>query len=193
MDLKTSGVGLFRICGICALIVKISRDMNGGLILFCLSLSELQLNDLQRSQSLTGLDKAKVEPRQSFHAWREDTGASLSDTNLPSSRNERISLNFRWALLWSLLIISCNRTAAMMGQEGWSTSSECIDFQLASFVCTTNIVTTPLSFHSLRDCLQTTRIQTSVKNSAAGCCQCVVYETYYSSKGSFLFTQVLAN
>ncbi|XP_020617788.1 calmodulin-regulated spectrin-associated protein 2-like isoform X4 [Orbicella faveolata] len=56
---------------------------------------ELQLNDLQRSQSLTGLDKAKVEPRQSFHAWREDTGASLSDSNLASSRNERISLDFR--------------------------------------------------------------------------------------------------
>ena len=64
-------------------------------ILCTASLSELQLNDLQRSQSLTGLDKAKVEPRQSFHAWREDTGASLSDSNLPSSRNERISLNFR--------------------------------------------------------------------------------------------------
>ncbi|KAJ7361843.1 hypothetical protein OS493_014485 [Desmophyllum pertusum] len=58
-------------------------------------LQELHINDLQRSQSLTGLDKAKVEPRQSFHAWREDTGASLSDTNLSSSRNERISLDFR--------------------------------------------------------------------------------------------------
>ncbi|XP_078381865.1 uncharacterized protein LOC144664608 isoform X5 [Oculina patagonica] len=58
-------------------------------------LQELQLNDLQRSQSLTGLDKAKVEPRQSFHAWQEDTGASLSDSNLASSRNERISLDFR--------------------------------------------------------------------------------------------------
>ncbi|XP_022802926.1 calmodulin-regulated spectrin-associated protein 2-like isoform X3 [Stylophora pistillata] len=56
---------------------------------------ELHLNDLQRSQSLTGLDKAKVEPRQSFHAWQEDTVASLSDTNLASSRGERISLDFR--------------------------------------------------------------------------------------------------
>lgn len=65
--------------------------------------TELRLNDLQRSQSLTGLDKAKVEPRQSFHAWREDTGASLSDTNLASSRSERISLDFRWVLL-------CHRT-----------------------------------------------------------------------------------
>ena len=61
--------------------------------------TELQLNDLQRSQSLTGLDKAKVEPRQSFHAWREETGASLSDTNLASSRSERISLDFRWVLV----------------------------------------------------------------------------------------------
>ena len=76
--------------------VKISREMNGGrLMLYFASLLELQLNDLQRSQSLTGLDKAKVEPRQSFHAWREDTGASLSDSNLTSGRIERISLNFR--------------------------------------------------------------------------------------------------
>ena len=63
------------------------------IVLICVA--ELHLNDLQRSQSLTGLDKAKVEPRQSFHAWREDTGASLSDTNLASSRSERISLDFR--------------------------------------------------------------------------------------------------
>lgn len=63
------------------------------IVLICVT--ELHLNDLQRSQSLTGLDKAKVEPRQSFHAWREDTGASLSDTNLASSRSERISLDFR--------------------------------------------------------------------------------------------------
>ena len=62
---------------------------------FCVFHTELHLNDLQRSQSLTGLDKAKVEPRQSFHAWREDTGASLSDTNLTSSKSERISLDFR--------------------------------------------------------------------------------------------------
>lgn len=63
------------------------------IVLICVT--ELHLNDLQRSQSLTGLDKAKVEPRQSFHAWREDTGASLSDTNLALSRSERISLDFR--------------------------------------------------------------------------------------------------
>ena len=49
-----------------------------------------------------------------------------------------------------------------MGQEGWSASSECFDFQLACFVCTTNMVTVPLSFPSLGDCLQTTHIQTSV-------------------------------
>ena len=87
---------MFRVCGICVLNMKISwDDMNGVLMLFCMPLSELQLNDLQRSQSLTGLDNAKVEPRHSFHAWREDTGASLSDSNLASNRNERISLDFR--------------------------------------------------------------------------------------------------
>ena len=90
-------MGLFRVCGIC--LFQECENLQGyewreANVIF-VSLSELQLNDLQRSQSLTGLDKAKVEPRQSFHAWREDTGASLSDSNLPSSRNERISLNFR--------------------------------------------------------------------------------------------------
>ena len=58
--------------------------------------SELKLNDLQRSQSLTGLDRAKLESTgQSFHAWREDTGTSSSDSNLACGRNERISLDFR--------------------------------------------------------------------------------------------------
>lgn len=57
---------------------------------------ELKLNDLQRSQSLTGLDRAKLESTgQSFHAWREDTGTSSSDSNLACGRNERISLDFR--------------------------------------------------------------------------------------------------
>lgn len=75
------------------LILKSTLDNAFYNVLICVA--ELHLNDLQRSQSLTGLDKAKVEPRQSFHAWREDTGASLSDTNLASSRSERISLDFR--------------------------------------------------------------------------------------------------
>ena len=91
-------MGLLTFLGLLYVSVRLSvmsRDMNELLMLLCVCLSELQLHDLQRSQSLTGLDKAKVEPRQSFHAWREDTGASLSDPNLTSSRNERISLAFR--------------------------------------------------------------------------------------------------
>lgn len=68
-------------------------------------MAELHLNDLQRSQSLTGLDKAKVQAnRQSFHAWREDTGASLSDSNLASNRSGKISLAFRWVSPWLPLV-----------------------------------------------------------------------------------------
>ncbi|XP_031567239.1 uncharacterized protein LOC116302157 isoform X2 [Actinia tenebrosa] len=55
--------------------------------------TDIHVADLQRSQSLTGLDKTGMEPRRSFHAWQE--GTSSSDTNLDMKRSQRISLDFR--------------------------------------------------------------------------------------------------